>query len=128
MRCVHDLNVLVLRWVFGVSVVPPFSCGVSVVCCVAANKARAQAAFSATQETREDMAAVRYIACVYSARLPIRYVIMAFSCARSLYPLTVRHGKHAQDVHTREGTKFHLFCAWPTACADVSIPASKSII
>ena len=161
---------------------------------------------------------------------------MAFSCARSLYPLTVMHGKHAQDVHKerersslscvhglqraqtcqsrpgsplssrhasimgplaspapghsslilrvalikssayelcssmpvqvqhygvlndtcsplgkkrvcsisaftdsdarqagagrahKEGTKFPLLCAWPTACADVSIPASKVVI
>jgi len=36
----------------------------------------------------------------------VRYVIMAFSGARSLYPLTVRRGKHAQDVH-KERERVH---------------------
>ena len=37
----------------------------------------------------------------------------------------IRHGidgKHAQAVHNERERSFPLLCAWPTACADVSIP------
>ena len=38
--------------------------------------------------------------------------------------MIVRHDKHAQDVHKERERMFPLLCAWPTACADVSISAA----
>ena len=43
------------------------------------------------------------------SHLPIRYVIIDFLGAQSLNPLTVRHGKHAQDVHKEREQMFPLF-------------------
>ena len=44
---------------------------------------------------------------LYHRCLSIRWHgIMACSCPQSLYSLTVRHGKHAQDVHTERERRF----------------------